>query len=63
MSRSENVPIDDITHTYEIQNFYEAVQPCEEPYSYFIHGMWLEGADWNREKCKIFEITKNDRFI
>ena len=63
MSRSEGLPIEEVTHVYEVQPFHEAIKPCSEPYSFFIHGLWLEGADWNRDKKIIHETVSTDRFV
>jgi len=36
---------------------------AEDPYTTYVHGMWLEGADWDIENKLLIETTKSERFI
>ena len=43
-ARDYQVPIRQLANHFEVQDFYQAESPSEEPYSAFFHGLWLEGA-------------------
>ena len=62
-SRNEEVPIDDLLHHYEVQQFMEANMPCMDRFSVYIHGFWLEGCEWESDKQLLVESTKTRRFV
>jgi dynein heavy chain, axonemal len=62
-ARNEEIPVDDLLHQYEVQPFMSADSPCSQPHSIYMHGLWLEGADWESQDGCLVETTKKTRFI
>lgn len=62
-ARNEEIPLDELLVQYEVQPFMAADAPCSQPHSVYMHGLWLEGADWDgRDRCLV-ETTKQTRFV
>jgi hypothetical protein len=40
-----------------------AEEPSPAANSIYIHGLWLEGADWDMQKQQLVETTKKSRFV
>ncbi len=60
-SRAEDIPARMIKNTYHILDFTDATAencPAENNVAY-IHGLWLEGASWDRENRIIVEQTNS----
>lgn len=58
-SREENIPARLIKNTYEVMDFTDPTpENCPAlPNTAYIHGMWLEGASWDRESRLMVEQT------
>ncbi len=60
-SRAEDIPARMIKNSYHIMDFTDATAencPAETNVAY-IHGLWLEGASWDRENRIIVEQTNS----
>lgn len=65
-SRLETVSASLIRNEFEILDYYEHVEPVNmelEPYVTYVHGMWLEGADWDMDTKMLIESHKGQRFV
>lgn len=62
-SRVEGVPISTIGREWEVTTFASTDQPSEEPFSMYLSGLWLEGADWDSSAGLLVETTKRSRFV
>lgn len=62
-ARNEEVPVDELLHQYEVQPFMSTDEPSPSPHSIYIHGLWLEGADWDKENHSLVETTQAARFV
>jgi len=40
-----------------------AAEPSPSPNSIYLHGLWLEGADWDVHSQSLVETTKGTRFV
>ena len=47
----------------EIMKFLSSDTASEEPFSMYLSGFWLEGADWDINSGMLVETTKRSRFI
>lgn len=62
-SRVEGVPVSAIGREWEVMTFASAGQPSEEPFSMYLSGLWLEGADWDPSAGLLVETTRRSRFV
>lgn len=61
-SRTEGIPISMISTEWEVMNFLSVEHPSEEPFSMYLSGFWLEGADWDLNAGMLVETTTRSRF-
>jgi len=52
-----------ISNEWEIMKFLTSDQPSEEPFSMYLSGFWLEGADWDVQSGVLIETTRRSRFV
>jgi hypothetical protein len=59
----EGVPVSMISTEWEIMTSLSVERPSEEPFSMYLSGFWLEGADWDLKAGMLVETTNRSRFI
>jgi hypothetical protein len=58
----EGIPVSMISTEWEVMTFLSVEHPSEEPFSMYLSGLWLEGADWDVNAGMLVETTKRSRF-
>ena len=56
-SRYEEIPMKDLRNDYELLDTASVTEPCKEKHAVFLHGLSLEGADWNWESKLLVETA------
>ena len=62
-ARYEEIPMKDLRNDYEVLEVASVSEPCKEKHAVHLHGLALEGADWNWERKLVVETTKSTRFV
>lgn len=62
-ARYEEIPMKDLRNDYEVLEVASVSEPCKEKHAVHLHGLALEGADWNWERKLLVETTKSTRFV
>ena len=62
-SRIDEIPIRDLRNEYEILEIYTNTIVHSDKNVRYLHGLYLEGADWDISKKLIVESTDSKRFI
>jgi len=52
-----------IKNEYLVTEVFETESPCSLEFSFFIHGLWLEGASWHLKKQLLEESSTQDLFL
>ena len=64
VSRQERVPLERLVITYQIMKQGEAmkqVQRRKKSKTFYIYGMWLYGAKWDRQRETICDLAPNEQ--
>ena len=61
-SRLEEVPLKDLRNEYEILEVYQADSAPTEKHVRHLHGLYLEGADWDPGRKQVVEMASTRRF-
>jgi len=62
-SRLEEVPLKDLRNEYEILEVYKAESAPTEKHVRHLHGLYLEGADWDHGRRQVVEMASTRRFF
>lgn len=62
-ARLEGIPMKDLRNEYEILDIQKNEEPGENKHVHFLHGLALEGADWDYDRKLLIETVKTERFV
>lgn len=62
-ARYEEIPMKDLRNDYELLETASVSEPCKEKHTVHLHGLSLEGADWNWERRLLVETAQSTRFV
>jgi len=62
-ARHEGIPMKDLRNEYEILDILRNETPTNDKHVQYIHGLALEGADWDYGRKLIIETVKTSRFV
>ena len=62
-ARLDEIPMKDLRNDYEVLDIGRNDAPPNEKHVHYIHGLSLEGADWDYNRKLIIETAKNERFV
>lgn len=53
----------DLKNEFELLDTPSVSEPCKEKHAVYLHGLSLEGADWNWERKLLVETAQSTRFV
>lgn len=61
-SRVDGVPMTEVRNEYEVLGVYQVETAPTEKHVRYIHGLYLEGAEWDLGRRQLVEMTTTQRF-
>ena len=62
-ARLEGIPMKDLRNEYEILDIGKNEEPSTDKHVVYIHGLALEGADWDYARKLVVETARTERFV
>lgn len=62
-ARGEEIPMKDLENEYKVMDFYKVDKPPAEAHCVYIHGLYLEGCDWDLNRKMLVEIADSRNYV